>query len=492
MENCTSYTVDDLNKIDDTNFKNNLSTFFLNIDGNQSNFDSLTVELHRYKHKFSIIGIAETNCDSSQSNVYHMPNYNSFYQDTQPGKKKGSGVALYIHKSLTATVNNKLSQTTPNLETLFITISHDKHPITIGVLYRPPNGNLSEALSELSKILEQVPKKFAYIMGDFNIDLHDKYSKIVGDLEETTFTTGFTPLISLYTHHKPNCRETCIDNIITNDIDSVIMSGTITDKLSHHLPIFQICNANINTNSEQKGATQFYDFCNSNIENFVTTLENECEKCPPSDFHSFDSTFHSVMDKTCKLDKPKNSKRTMKNNPWITPSIISSVNIKHKLYRNWKKSTSKKLPTGNAKLYDDYKQYRKILRGIIKNVKSKYYCNKISEHTGDKKKTWELINKLRGKNRREIKPQFIINNEKIINRRVIANEFNKYFVSIAEKLNEESYDNYGHVKTTKLPKFNEYLPKTCMSSIFLHDCTTDEITRIIAELENGKAIVTFQ
>ena len=98
LENCTSYTVNDFNKIEDTNFKNNLSTFFLNIDGNQSNFDSLTVELHRYKHKFSIIGIAETNCDSSQSNVYHMPNYNSFYQDTQPGKKKGSGVALYIHK----------------------------------------------------------------------------------------------------------------------------------------------------------------------------------------------------------------------------------------------------------------------------------------------------------------------------------------------------------------------------------------------------------
>ena len=47
------------------------------------------------------------------------------------------------------------------------------------------------------------------------------------------------------------------------------------------------------------------------------------------------------------------------------------------------------------------------------------------------KKTWEIIYSLRGKGKRQIKPKFIIDNEKIINRRVIANEFSKYFVSFA-------------------------------------------------------------
>ena len=38
-----------------------------------------------------------------------------------------------------------------------------------------------------------------------------------------------------------------------------------------------------------------------------------------------------------------------------------------------------------------------------------------------------------------IKLQFIINNERIIERHVIANEFNKiYFVSVASKLNEKA------------------------------------------------------
>ena len=43
---------------------------------------------------------------------------------------------------------------------------------------------------------------------------------------------------------------------------------------------------------------------------------------------------------------------------------------------------------------------------------------------------YQAINELRGKKRREIKPNFVINNERVINRRIIANEFNKYFASI--------------------------------------------------------------
>ena len=146
----------------------------------------------------------------------------------------------------------------------------------------------------------------------------------------------------------------------------------------------------------------------------------------------------------------------MKNNPWITEGIISSVNTKHKLHHSWKKSFSKKNPNGDTKLYENYKYYRKVLRNTIKKAKSKYYCNKITGHKGDMKKTWEFINKLRGKKKREIKPEFIIDNEKIINRRIIANEFNKYFVSVASKLNDTLNENV-EIKNGKIPSFNEYI-----------------------------------
>ena len=50
----------------------------------------------------------------------------------------------------------------------------------------------------------------------------------------------------------------------------------------------------------------------------------------------------------------------------------------------------------------------------------------------------QIISQIRGKCKKVIKPQFLINNEKVIQIRVIANEFNNLcFVSLASKLNKE-------------------------------------------------------
>ena len=50
---------------------------------------------------------------------------------------------------------------------------------------------------------------------------------------------------------------------------------------------------------------------------------------------------------------------------------------------------------------------------------------------------------MRGKQNKELKPNFVINNEFIINRRIIANEFNKYLISLAPTLNEAYNSDFG-------------------------------------------------
>ena len=62
------------------------------------------------------------------------------------------------------------------------------------------------------------------------------------------------------------------------------------------------------------------------------------------------------------------------------------------------------------------------------------------------KKVWQIINNVRGKQNKELKLNFVINNELIINRsigRIIANEFNKYFISLAPTLNEAYNSDFG-------------------------------------------------
>ncbi len=218
---------------------------------------------------------------------------------------------------------------------------------------------------------------------------------------------------------------------------------------------------------------------------------------------SFYSLFNSELDNACKLEKPRCSKRTVQNNSWITPGIIASVNTKHELYNNWKKASKKKCAVGPGKDQDrylnhicyicmkaslrcqKYKTHRKILKYLIARAKRKYDRDKINDCSGNSKKTWEIINGLRGKRRREIKPTFVIDNVKITNRRLIANEFNKYFVSVASTLNQD-YTTDG-LRISTLPYFTDFLPKACPSSIYLSDCFHGEVLDVITELQNGKA-----
>ena len=60
-----------------------------------------------------VLGLDETNCTSDNKNLYNIPNFTSFYQDVRQvdgvNKKKGTGVALYVHNSLNAVLDTENS-----------------------------------------------------------------------------------------------------------------------------------------------------------------------------------------------------------------------------------------------------------------------------------------------------------------------------------------------------------------------------------------------
>ena len=68
---------------------------------------------------------------------------------------------------------------------------------------------------------------------------------------------------------------------------------------------------------------------------------------------------------------------------------------------------------------------------------------------------------------------------------MISNEFNKYFNTVATKLNDTlsnqmSPDGYSS-------SFEEFMPPENKNSIYLEDCTSDELLELISELDNNKA-----
>ncbi|HBI41090.1 MAG TPA: hypothetical protein DDY16_09130, partial [Tenacibaculum sp.] len=225
---------------------------------------------------------------------------------------------------------------------------------------------------------------------------------------------------------------------------------------------------------------------NANLNKFITKLENDLTNHTVSEnFSQFTDLFAHALDATCKLERPKMTKRTLQNNPWITDSIISAIERKHELKDNWVESITKKLPGGDPTLRKMFTDYRKILNQVINSAKNSFSCQKVLENKNDRKKTWQIINDLRGKTKSTIKPSFIIDNEKITNRRTISNEFNKYFNSIASKLNDTLSDCI--ISDCSFNSFEDFLAPSTNQSIYLEDCSETELAGLIAGLDNNKA-----
>ena len=502
LENCKTYTVGDLNTLitEQLNINENnnsppkqglsqFSSYFLNIDGNKTNFEHLNIELKRTLHEFSVIGLAETNTDPELQKLYRIEGYNGFYQLITDGKHKGTGVALYVSQQFNAQVLNEPSLCSDDIESIFVKLSQpsSSETLTIGVIYRPPNGDASVFLEKFSQICALLPESGVRILGDYNIDFlqMSNNTNIASQFEDLILSRGFCPTISIPTHQRINCRPTCIDNILTNDIDKVIHSGTISDSIGEHMPIFEFSNILFKKPVKEEHV-KYYDYSNRNLETFAQKLQNDlAEHQVSNNFSCFVDIFKKALDDTCKLETPKVTKRTKMVNPWITDSIKSAVERKHELKNNWIKSIRKDIPAGNPTLRKSFTDYRAVLKLVIKNAKNTFNCEKILENKHDRKKTWKIINDLRGKTKANIKPSFVIDNVKITNRRVISNEFNKYFNSIASKLNESLSD--SPISNSRLPSFLDFLAPANDKTMYLEDCSPDEIMSIISDLDNNKA-----
>ena len=231
---------------------------------------------------------------------------------------------------------------------------------------------------------------------------------------------------------------------------------------------------------------QHYDFCRSNLENFTAKLSEVTRNFSTNehDFNTFNELFIAIMNSICKLTKPKTTKRNNVNNPWITDGLIHYIAIKHNLYKNWKRTVSIACPEGNVEKREKYGTYNKHLKKLIKHAKYSFYSKKITNCNGDMKKTWRLINDIRGKHKKDIKPLFNSGNSKITDRKQIANKFNEYYASLAEKMNSSVMHD---VSTDKVPPFESYMSKPKENSMYLSDCTDDEIYFIIKDLVDGKS-----
>ena len=136
-------------------------------------------------HKPHFVCITETWLNKTNESIFKLEGYN-FVSQCRNSKKPG-GVGYYIYyidANLEIVKRTDLSLSTNSIECLIIEVKlNGKSNMLIGVVYRPPNGELKTFNDEISKLLKLIDcknYKVSCLAGDFNIDLlkcqnHDQY-----------------------------------------------------------------------------------------------------------------------------------------------------------------------------------------------------------------------------------------------------------------------------------------------------------------------------
>ena len=171
----------------------------------------------------------------------------------------------------------------------------------MGIVYRPPSGQLKEFLKEWEGILSMLPEKDVVIMGDLNIDLFKPNS----EFESSFYCNNMIPIISVATHEKQECKPSLIDNIFINTSETLEIAGVLDNKISHHSPIFCFlnhCNPSIQVN-ELKSPK--YDYCEANIDKFIDKvqhLNDNSRQLNEADFTNFATEIKRYSEECFKIE----------------------------------------------------------------------------------------------------------------------------------------------------------------------------------------------
>ena len=460
-------------KVDST-----FSVFSSNVASINRNLENVLILLDELDFHFNVIGITETKITNSNENNFH-PSIPGYVFEYVPTPLASGGVGLFVDQSLYYTVLEKTSNEA--FQAIWIEISFVNHKnIVCGIIYRQHNSP-DYFQSYFEEVIEKMVSddKTVHIMGDFNIDLLKcETSKISQD-----FLLSLQSCYLIPTVDKPTrvyrAFATLIDNIFVNNPDKLLASGNIISDISDHFSQFCITTS-ASDKKQQIKSVKMRDYSKFSADCFTKDLlEVDWDgmiangaHCPDRLFSTFYNKYSKIVNKHAPIKRMSNRKVKQLSKPWITTGIKASIAIKCKLYASGDDSR--------------YKYYRNKICSLIRLSKKRYYYKYFEHNVANMKKTWEGINELlyrRKKNLKNIsKLKDLTNKGKIVKEASqIPNILNKHFATVGNRLAS---------KLPSPPKHHlDYVSKCIspLSSFLFEEVFPDEIRSEILSIPNDKS-----
>ena len=191
-------------------------------------------------------------------------------------------------------------------------------------------------------------------------------------------------------------------------------------------------------------------------------------------YDSFMNTLNNHFNNAIPLRE--NKKPKYKKNPklpWISKSLLRSINRKNNLFYKFKAKP-------NAKTRKKYTCYKNVLTRLIRHEKKSYYSKQFDFYKTNIQKTWKVINDVLGKtkNRNPI-TKISFENTIVEDSKEMSEIFNTYF----SKIGVELANNIPLTNTS----FNDFLKSPNPNSLFLFPTNTSELIAIVNKLQDKKS-----
>lgn len=456
-----------------------------NIRSLRSNFDSLMAELTTRQLQPEFIILSEIWIENSEIPFYNIPNYVSYFKTSEA--HRAGGVAVYVknHCNLVVTKCNPVNITSADV--IMIEFSFNSREFILIAVYRLHLFDKNLFLRELRdffiennsfKSLDHV-----FLMGDININILGDNDILVDSYNSILAFNGLECLVKEPTRVTDETR-TCIDHVFARvnskeetDVEAAVVDALITD---HCMIAVRVI-----VRARESGVARLLDSVPNSRINYTTLRSllvdvdwaDVYDQLDPS--NAFDVFFNILTDAISKSKEEIRSKIPVCNKlkPWITDFICKRIKFKNKMFEKVKKHPE------NVKLKTYFTKYRNKLKTEIRLLRDTYYSRRFENCKGNSKYTWKVINDVTGqKSRNPENISLLINGIVVHDPYLVSNEFNKYFLSVVDKLNivSDKPNNFNQLE------FKKCFPQTfLLKSMFLDDVNDEDLICAINSLKNS-------
>lgn len=456
--------------------KLNFKILNTNIRSIGRNIEEFVVNLDRIGNDVDCLILTET-WHIPDSHIYNISGYNVLYNESR--YNQNDGVIVYLKEKYD--FSYEIIEVYNNIKAIEIKFQLElRANAVITALYRSPDSNAKEFVESLYTLLERNDNsgyEFQIFTGDINIDLLNSEQNVTCQYLNILGEFGYVSTINDPTRVQGSSKS-CIDHIFLkirsdylNNTVPIVLKTFITDHFTSLLQIVWDKPKRIENHIRKEIHYINQDKINKLFSNISWASVYRC-----SSANAAADEFVNILSSNIEVcsEKRQLRRKYFKIAPWITNSLLKSINRKNDLFKNLQKHPN------NTQLGAEYKAFRNKLNSLISKSKYAYYKSQIDNNKSSSKNLWNIINSISKTRNRKHQIKSIKNMEgQLLSERVeIANEFNKRFVDTGKELANK-------IKQDPHYKCNQH---SLINSFVFSEISHDEVKHEILNLPDKKAV----